>query len=469
MSAKIGVAQLDSTSPHVYPVSELKDDFNYWRKRLEKKHPLLYLYNSKAFMDAYLDSIYAAIDHPMTEFEFYRHIVPVVSTVKDGHNFIFPSKESVKFVTDHEHLLPLKLHVLQDELFVRYNLSANDSLPNGSTITHINNIPTDQILSKIITGLPRDGHNLQLPYAEMNVSFIYFYHLFYGFSKVYTIDFINERGGNQRCYVTGENLGIIKKIRKERCPEHPSYSSQNNGLNLKVIDSLETAILTIQTFDNKTLKKACKQNFRKSISTYFKIIEDASIANLVIDLRNNNGGNPDYVKFVLRYVLDEPFKQAIESRNVKSSTESNFFKRTKRKWYPKTGTGTFRPKSGNYAGDIFVLINEGSFSAAVEMSSVLDKYDRAVFIGSETGGNPIIMSGFFIKTSWKLPNTKIQISPGTLCSIYGDYSSNEGNGLYPDYPVYLTKQDILSNFDKSLDFTFQLIANKKNETLYSTQ
>lgn len=106
-------------------------------------------------------------------------------------------------------------------------------------------------------------------------------------------------------------------------------------------------------------------------------------------------------------------------------------------------------------------MNEGTFSAGVIFASVLKKYNRAVFIGNETGGNPIIMAGYLINTSWKLPNTKIQISPGTLCTIYDDLNLNQGRGLVPKYMINTTAEDLISNNDRTLNYTIKLICESK--------
>jgi len=97
----------------------------------------------------------------------------------------------------------------------------------------------------------------------------------------------------------------------------------------------------------------------------------------------------------------------------------------------------------------------------VIFSSVLRNNNRAIFVGNETGGNPIVMAGYLIKTSWKLPNTKIQIGIGSLCRIYGDLSLNQGRGLVPDFIIKTTAEDILSLKDRHLNYTLKLIGDLK--------
>ncbi len=66
-------------------------------------------------------------------------------------------------------------------------------------------------------------------------------------------------------------------------------------------------------------------------SAYFNQIQTNQIDNLVIDLRENGGGNPDYVKEVLQYLFAKPFEQTIECRIVKAASKEKLSERTRKK------------------------------------------------------------------------------------------------------------------------------------------
>jgi hypothetical protein len=449
------LTQSPETGEEIFTVEALKEDFNFWRNRLESKHPLLYLYSSKATIDSCFENISQQIDHPMTELAFYKLMAPMVSMIKDGHNAVIPSQKAVNKLRNHKYLFPLEVRFIDRQLYVSLNLSEEQCLETSSLVSHINGVPSGDILDRMLTVSPGDGANLQLPYNTINQLFRFYYHLYYGFEQRYEIQYLDENKESQQCIIKGNSLDSIRTIRKSR------YATKKNkpgkGLKLQITDSLETAIITIKTFDAKMLKKGYHQHFKRAVSKYFKTIETNAVSNLIIDLRNNNGGNPDYVKFILKHLFDEPFEQAQEARIVKDKTQEDFYSRTKRRWYPCYGIGTFKPKRNNYKGKIFVLINGGTFSAAVELAGVLQKYNRATFIGSETGGNPIIMAGYLIKTLWELPNTKIQTLPGALCTVFEDVSLNKGRGVLPDYEIKLRPEDLYLKRDKQLNFTLDLI------------
>ncbi|MBK7038600.1 MAG: hypothetical protein IPH42_20280 [Bacteroidetes bacterium] len=131
--------------------------------------------------------------------------------------------------------------------------------------------------------------------------------------------------------------------------------------------------------------------------------------------------------------------------------------RNKKSWFPFYGIGKFQPKKNNFKESVYVLINESTFSAGVILASTLKRENRATFIGTETGGNPVIMSGFFMRSTWQLPNTRIQITPATLATIYNPIELNTGRGLIPDHIIELTPEQLALSEDVYLNYTLDLI------------
>ena len=459
LSSNWGYAQSHSFDAKIFTVEELRADFTYWRDRLEQKHPLIYLYTPKYYLDSCFASIYQAINHPMNELEFYKLISPLPALIKDGHNFIIPSKQEIAILMHSDRLLPLDLTYIDRKLYVTLNLGSAEDLSTGMEIISINNISAEQMLNTFQSGMHRDGENLQLPNALLRHSFRFYFHLYYGISETYVMEYRNTSGDVMPCTLPGSTLDAIKKVKLSR------YGNPENaakfGLRLSIVDSLKAAVIAIRTFDAKTLKQTYHQNFKREVSAYFELIRKKGISNLILDLRDNGGGDPNYVKFILRNVLAQPFAQAIECRIVKDGSQGGFSERTRKKWYPWYGIGSFKPLKNSFKGNLYVLVNEGTFSSGVILASVLRKYNRAVFIGSETGGNPIIMGGYLLKTVWELPNTKMQVSPATLCTMYDAIHRNTGSGLIPDYIIKPTPQDLLAPGDRCLNYTYELIRNKK--------
>ena len=444
-------AQADTIFTKEYSVSQLQEDLTYWRDRLEKKLPILYLYKSKEAVDSKFDSIYNAIDHPMNELEFYRMLTPLTTFIQDGHNSIIPGEHAMTSLRGCNDLFPLDIKCIKNKLYVSYNYSSASELSPGTEIISINNISADVILNKFLSNLPQEGNNQQYIFGSINSAFRFYYFVYYGLAEKYNITFKNLTGNVGYCEVTGIDLLSMKNEKeKANIPDLNPY-------HLKVLDSMHTAVFTIKTFDQTLIKNTYNKKFKRDVSGYFNLIQDANVTNLVIDLRGNMGGNPDYVKYLLTYLFDEPFEQATECRVVKNKDSENFMERNKKSWFPFYGIGKFQPKKNNFKESVYVLINESTFSAGVILASTLKRENRATFIGTETGGNPVIMSGFFMRSTWQLPNTRIQITPATLATIYNPIELNTGRGLIPDHIIELTPEQLALSEDVYLNYTLDLI------------
>lgn len=446
-----------------FSVEELQEDFSVLRKHLEQKNPITYLYNSKELVQKQFDELEKSINHPMTEIEFYKLISPISSMIYDGHNLIMPSDLFLSEFDKSTNNFPCYLQLLNNELYVIKNMSNNDSIDLGDKVLAINGLSTEKIIERLFKVLPQEGNQTQYPEYLISEWFNFFYNIHFGMHENYKIKYENENLVPKIVKIEGESLDTIIARRIRR---YPKTEANKKGIVVQIIDeSLGVAILSIPTFASIFLKNRYNQkSFKKEIDKAFEIIFQENIKHLIIDIRSNSGGNPAYATHVLKYLFQERFEQVREARVVSNEKEEALINRTKKRWFPFYGVGTFgtfKPKKVNYKNDLYVLINGGTFSSAVEFASTLKKYNRAVFIGTETGGNPIIMTGNYLKESRTLPNTKIKHYSGFICTIYDDLILNKGNGLLPNYEVKPTLDDILSDTDKCLAVAMDLIINNK--------
>lgn len=444
-------------SEAVFTVDQLQEDLSFWRNRLETKHPLIYLYRTKIEVDHFFDSLNSGLDHPMTEIEFYKHIAPVSSFLCDGHNSILPNNAVMDDMRETKLLLPFDLEYFDGRLYVVRNLSDNLDIKSGDEVKAINGIDVYEIREQILRLVPKEGNNDQLGIGVLNDLFRFYYHILYGFSDQQQLTIQYPDDSKKEFSVNSRNLNDIRATRTLKYPESTRVP---RGIYFKKLDGGKNAILTISTFDQETLKHS-KQRFRSEIRRIFRQLKKAETKNLIIDLRDNSGGNPDFVKVLLKHLFDHRFEQAKEFRIVKNPDAEEFYDRTKKKWLPWFGIGEFSPAHNHFDGEIIVLHDENTFSAGVVVLSILRKYGRARFIGTESGGNPAVMGGFIVKTSWELPNTKLQFSSGTHCTLYEDFDKNTGHGIIPDIEISRTLFDTLTKHDACLEFALDMLRKEK--------
>lgn len=127
-----------------------------------------------------------------------------------------------------------------------------------------------------------------------------------------------------------------------------------------------------------------------------------------------------------------------------------------------TNLTTQQPKQNGFKGQVYVLINGGTFSSAAEFAAVARTNKRAIFIGQEAGG------GYYGNCSLAtplltLPNSKIRLAiPLAKYELAVSHDVPAGHGVVPDYVTAYTVDDILLNRDEEVELCLDLIRKIKN-------
>ena len=115
------------------------------------------------------------------------------------------------------------------------------------------------------------------------------------------------------------------------------------------------------------------------------------------------------------------------------------------------------PRPESYGGNVYVLVDGGSFSATGEFASIAHHNRRAVFVGEETGatyyGN--VGGGFLLLT---LPHSRIRVTIPVLRYVMAVSGyPHRDRGLLPDHPVTQPVEDFIAGVDTQMEYTLDLI------------
>lgn len=457
-SSLIHAQKYNELTVQTFSITELKKDFIVWRKTLEKTHANLYLYVSKKELDKTLDSFYTHINTPMTALEFYSYISPLVSIIKDGHNYIHPSNNLTEYYNKNALFFPFHVSYLDKRLLIDMNLSTDTTINVGAEILSINGIDADTIMNELLRRMPRDGYNSTYPLWILNEWFREFYSYVFGHPTTFNLSIKPVENITLSKTINALSKDSILHTRKKLYPDRVMVNENKKAITYNNIDSLKTGILKIYTFSHK-IKKEYNQSFKKSIKSIFKAIEKNKTENLILDLRNNQGGKSTYGAYLLSYLLDKPFAYVKEYFIVRKTQMNSKDNRLKKRLV--NSTRKTKPNKNSFSGKVFLLINGGSFSNSGIISSILETLKRAVIIGDETGGNKsVLTSSFSIKTYTTLPNTKIVCDKPDYSTIIRDIDLNDGHGVFPTHKVIPTINDIINSNETELNFTLDLIRRK---------
>jgi Peptidase family S41 len=185
------------------------------------------------------------------------------------------------------------------------------------------------------------------------------------------------------------------------------------------------------------------ERFQSFLKTTFAEIQAQRIKVLVIDLRQNGGGNSSLGDALLGYITDGPFRQ-FSSGSVKVSAQVAAYYNANG-WPPPwdadaafgsvvtTQTQWTQPETNElrFRGRVFVLIAYPTFSSATGFAATIKDLKLGVLVGEETRGHP---TDFGDTYPFVLPNTQLEagvshkrfVRPGGF---------DDGRGVLPDVSV----------------------------------
>jgi hypothetical protein len=424
---------------------QLRDDLLFYKLNLERYHPNLYLYNSKDNFNHFFDSLIYSINQSMIEADFYRIITLTSGLIKDGHTLILPSNAFIEHHNSHSRFLPLQIGIYKEQLYVKMNCTSSILVEDGTIIDSINGVSSNEIIKVLIARQVRDGNNISYSNWILDTYFREYYSYTFGHPEVYEISYKKDDGA-YRIEIPALFKDSIYQYRTINYPKIYSKNAQSKGVYLEYDSSQNVAILTINDFHSEVLKSEFNQNFSKETKSIFENIFLVNPKNLVIDIRNNQGGDVENGVNLLRYLINQPFRITEEYNRIKNG-------KTIRCKGPSQGI--HKPYGKRFTGQVYVLLNGGSFSNSVIFSSCLKEHTNTIFVGMESGGNPNVLAGY--TKDLELPNTKIRVEIPTKQFIMTNLKRNDGNGLIPNYEIDNSIQDNIQQNDKQLDFVMKLI------------
>ena len=448
----------------------LQEDFQIVRLALEESHGGIYRYTSRADMDRAFSRAYRKIDHPMSALEFWRLVAPAVAQIKCGHTSIWPPEDIQTRILTEIPLLPLTVKVLDGRLYVYRDYSTHNQELEGDEVVSINGVSAKRIMKVMMTIITGDGNTRTAkPYRIGHYGYFNtFLYSLMGIESPFRVVCRDEQGRK----VTAEMEGILcrrlSEVSSARDPE-PSTNAD-----LKFLDDGEIAVLTIRRW-NRHVDSQGKVTLADFLQKSFDQIHQKGANNLIIDLRDNDGGLDEPGKQLFAYLWPQPFTYYRDL--VINAREFDFFKYvTNGKPIPsglveRQSDGRFhfvkhknwglqQPGQPHFEGKVFALMNGGSFSTTCEFLSTLHFHKRGIFIGEEAAG------GYYGNTSGfdanvVLPNSKLML-PLRLTTYHLAVSGyrQADRSVRPDYPVRHTIADLLIGTDKDMDLALSLARTK---------
>ncbi|MEO0338717.1 MAG: S41 family peptidase [Bacteroidota bacterium] len=465
----------------IYPVAKpnltgkistdlLVDDFQKLYQTLESSYPSLYRYRSADFIKASHDQVIQSLQKEQNILEYYQTLSAFVGTIGDGHMRVELAPKLAKSYMQSISYFPFKVQITGDEVFIQAVYNDSKYL-QGARITSINGHEIASVIQSLTPLISSDGYNQTKKYVNLADRFEWYYHLLFPMEEQLQLDLIPT----EEQVVKSIQLDLLtyqqQQAKKEEMMEGKTYQDFSFEIKDKI------GILTIRTFNYLDA-------FQAFMDKTFQQIADEGIEKLVIDVRDNGGGEERNAIYLYAYLAEKPFKyydryeikrgagQTIgQDESLVAFETLNYMTKMTTKSGPNAiidhlapaGDRLIDPTSiqslkekNHFAGEVAVLISGESFSATSEFCAVLKRDGRAVLIGEETGGTfDGNTSGIYDQVILPYTRLSVKIPLIKYVSATGDYPFQFGNGVMPDYKV--SAKPIDGEKDRQLNFSIEIL------------
>ena len=404
---------LPRLDPEASRTERWRADLAYMSQRMQETHYDLY---RKISRDDWFRAV-ARIEGQVPELEDHEIVVEIMKLfvrVGDGHTLVrMPSSWRA---------IPVRFYLFKDGLYIR---DADERYGDtvGSRVLRIGKTPVDQALERAALVTAHDN--------PMQVRWIAPGRL----TVLEVLDALDISPGLDQVEITLENAsGEERTVRFEPGPirggrrrfdvsmsdgtERPvPFYRENPGSNywFKSLDDDKTVYFKF----NSVMNSPSGESLEDFAQRMFSFIDANAIERLIIDVRNNSGGNNS----LLKPILD----------------------------------GVLRSERIGRRGNLFVIIGRGTFSACQNFVNRLERDSNPIFVGEPTSSSPnFVGEGNPIQ----LPYSELHVR-GSSRYWQDTLSDDYRTWVAPDLVAELSSEDYRTRRDPALDAIRAYLAERQ--------
>jgi hypothetical protein len=380
----------------VYSAEALQQDFRFMRAEIDRIHPEPGLFTSREALRKAYDQVEVQLQQPLTRDQAWRALATLNPVFADGHmSVVYPDLQALTraHLAAGGLLFPYEVEVSADgDITIRSDIDGSASALAGMRIEQINGMPAARVARELLARAQGDTSALRAHVLSRHMWFEY-WHMF-GAPRQFDL-VVAKPEGLAHLRVAGSS-----KIPAVLDTEGPSGFKKTFQFELLPGNA---ALLTINHF-----LWPDQQAYNAFIRDAFAKIRDAKVSTLIVDVRQNPGGDDGMWKELLSYLADKPFrngssyvKKVIAGRASGSEKVGDVVHGFGDTWLEP---GLNNPL--HYSGKTYVLVGRMTYSSAVLFSNVVQDFGFAQLVGAggyararQTGGVQNII----------LPNTGLRM------------------------------------------------------------
>lgn len=464
------------------PPAKLKEDLSLLKTILEANHPSLYWYTAKDSLDLSFAEIMHSLNDSLTEIQFKNKVALFVSNIKCGHTSVRSSAAYSDYIATHKPArFPLLIKTWNDSLIFLGSLNKQDTLfKRGTVITSIENYDNHILIDSLFHFISTDGDGNNFKSQAVSFNFPLYYSFAFPLKDSFAIRYL-DAGTEKQTYVQLNKpfVDTGKGSKKPVMPAAPKPTHKQirrlilSSKRSMIYDSANgLAYMRLATFSGGRLRSFFRQSFKE--------LQKNNTGNLVIDLRENSGGNINMSNLLARYLKNKKFHTADTAAAVSRSLPyaqyiqpSFSYRIAMRVTTSKKKDGKFHFRqleqhqykpfiNSHYNKQVYIIQGGYTFSAAAMFVLQLKGQDNVTIVGEETGGGNYGTSAVHIPEII-LPNSKIRVGLPLYRLVFDSTQTRNGRGIQPDIYVPPSSVDIAHGVDPKLKKVKELIEEKKEK------
>ena len=270
---------------------QVLSDFDMLYQSLIDTHYDPYAYISESQFHSHYEAIRKTLSAPsysmLDTITYYQQLV---ASLNNGHTEVdFPVAPYLEYAESGGTVFPLDLAFQNGKALVRANYSNDHSISLGTELLSINGQSIEEILNHIHRQISAERVYFKNAKLEVLSFPRYYWYTFGGHDRFSIV----VRSGNAKTQHTIDAISVFEGFEERK-------------------DEILSAQQTLRFYDvaaylNPGHFSGNEQQYQNFIDDAFAKITSQNVQNLIIDLRNNSGGNDSFSDYLVSYIADKPF------------------------------------------------------------------------------------------------------------------------------------------------------------------
>ncbi len=426
----VGLAACAATpaeGPPPHPVEHLREDFDALYAGLRAAHVDLYAHRSQAEYDALHRRMRAELDTPLTTAEARVRFQRFAAFGRVAHARVEPPADAWEtYRSGGGTAFPLFLRVVDGRVFVSDTVGEVAGVEAGDVLLAVDGQPVDAWLAPVRALISADNDHLRDTQLETRLPMLAW--LAHGSHDRFALRVRKADGREVDAVATARSRAEYATLMAARAPR---FELDWNAREARMLDGGIAYLRPGPFYDNRPEATSPWDNaaFLAFVDRAFAEFIDHDARTLLIDLRDNPGGDNAFSDPLLAWIADKPFRfsHRFEIRVSAQTTASN-----RRRLQDSGGdkdslSARFdvlyrdkpdgalvefpidwvQPRAGRrFEGRVFLLVNRHSYSNAVSVAAIVQDFGFGTVIGEETAD---LASTLGAMEQFALPRTGIEV------------------------------------------------------------